>query len=218
MADDLDKYLENIGISTDEEEPSFEDALPSERRERASSEDEATPRGAGEDLQLEPSLPVPEPAQGSVDERLESFLVNLLLNFDPAYAVELRWSDEAGEREINADIFGGDPGKIIGRGGRTLSALEYVTNTVINTVSNRGDASVRVNIDVGGYKRRRDDRLRESAHKAADRVRSSGVEVELEPMSAAERRVIHMALADDPSVRSESSGEGRERRVVVKPR
>ena len=218
MADDLDKYLENIGISTDEEEPSFEDALPSERRERASSEDEATPRGAGEDLQLEPPLPVPEPAQGSVDERLESFLVNLLLNFDPSYAVELRWSDEGGEREINADIFGGDPGKIIGRGGRTLSALEYVTNTVINTVSNRGDASVRVNIDVGGYKRRRDDRLRESARKAADRVRSSGVEVELEPMSAAERRVIHMALADDPSVRSESSGEGRERRVVVKPR
>ena len=232
MADDLDKYLENIGISTDEEETSFKDALPSDRA--LGRGDEAPPVSQGEEpagirgqveaeeneenVRLEPSLPVPEPAQGSVEERLESFLVNLLLNFDPAYAVELRWSDEGGEREINADIFGGDPGKIIGRGGRTLSALEYVTNTVINTPSNQGGESVRVNIDVGGYKRRRDDRLRENARKAADRVRSSGRAVELEPMSAAERRVIHMALADDPSVRSESSGEGRDRRVVVKPR
>ena len=67
------------------------------------------------------------------------------------------------------------------------------------------------------YKRRRDDRLRSAALKAAERVRETGDDYIMKPMNAAERRIVHMELADDPSVRSESSGEGRERRVVVKP-
>jgi spoIIIJ-associated protein len=74
-----------------------------------------------------------------------------------------------------------------------------------------------VSIDVGGYKRRRDERLRGEALKAAARVRKTGRAVELDAMSAAERRVVHMALADEPDVLSESSGEGKGRRVVVKP-
>lgn len=188
---DLDTYLANIGISVDED---AEVPLP-------------------EDHELEPPLPVPGVvhSEGDLKERTESFLVNLLLNFDPAYAVEV---NQASEQEVSVEIFGGDPGKVIGRNGRTLYALEYVTNAVLNRNEN---SNTRVNIDVGGYKRRRDDRLRTNARKVADKVRKSGRPVELEPMSAAERRVVHMALADDPSVRSESSGEGRNRRVVVKP-
>ena len=112
--------------------------------------------------------------EGDFAERCESFLVNLLLNFDPAYAVELHRTDQD---EIAVEIFGGDPGKIIGRGGRTLSALEYVANAVLN----RGDQQdVRVNIDVGGYKRRRDERLRNAARKAAGRVRDT-VRQDLQP-------------------------------------
>jgi spoIIIJ-associated protein len=103
---------------------------------------------------------------------------------------------------------------VIGRAGRTLAALEYITNAVIN----RDEGSrVRVSIDVGGYKRRRDERLRGEARKAAARVRKTGRPVELDAMSAAERRVVHMALADDPDIMSESFGEGKNRHVVVKP-
>jgi len=193
MADnELDKYLEDIGISMEEEGP---DPLPPEAPD------------------LEIPLPVPSvvSVEGGVEERCESFLVNLLLNFDPAYAVEITRADDA---EVMVEIFGGDPGKIIGRNGRTLNALEYVTNAVLN----RGEGGgVRINIDVGGYKRRRDERLRNNARKAASRVRKTGQAVELEPMSAAERRVIHMTVADDPTVTSESDGEGRNRRVVIKP-
>ncbi|MDE0527276.1 MAG: KH domain-containing protein [Truepera sp.] len=193
---DLDKYLEDIGIEMDEEEQAHEPPL------------------TGDD-DIEDPLPVAGmiriETEGDIIERCESFLVNLLLNFDPTYAVEARRLDEGG---VAVDIFGGDPGKIIGRGGRTLSALEYITNAVLN----RGDdENVRINIDVGGYRRRRDDRLRTTARKVASRVREAGRPFELEPMSAAERRVIHLALADDPSVISESEGEGRNRRVVVKP-
>ncbi len=193
MADnDLDKYLEDIGINMGEEE------------EKAP----VTP----DEIELDEPLPVAAMVvEGDVRERCESFLVNLLLNFDPAYAVEITRADED---EMVVEIFGGDPGKIIGKGGRTLNALEYVTNAVINR---NEEHNVRVNIDVGGYKRRRDERLRTHARKIAGKVRKTGQPVELEPMSAAERRVIHMALADDPSVVSESTGEGHNRRVVIKP-
>lgn len=192
---DLDKYLEDLGISTEEEEDSLPDPNIPETSEAP----------------LEAPLPVLSVVGGDTEERLESFLVNLLLNFDPAYAVEITRSDE---NEIFAEISGGDPGKMIGRNGRTLAALEYLTNTVVNRDEDR---AVRVNIDVGGYKQRRDDRLRNTARKAAARARKTGYGVELEPMSAAERRVIHMEIADDPSVESESMGEGRNRRVVIKP-
>ena len=189
---DLDKYLDNLGINVDEEEFSAPE-LPEE-----------TPAA-------QPFV-APLATEGDAAERCESFLVHLLLNIDPGYAVEVRHADED---EVAVDITGGDPGKIIGRGGRTLSALEYLTNAVVNRAE--AEYNVRVNVDVGGYKERRDDRLRNEARKAAARVRKTGFAVELDPMNAGERRVIHMALADDPSVKSESSGEGRDRRVVVKP-
>ncbi len=191
---DLDKYLEDIGIDVDDEAQMA--SLP-----------------GGQDLVED--LPVADIemiiVDGDAQERTESFLVNLLLNFDPAYAVEITRAEES---EIQVDIFGGDPGKIIGRGGRTLAALEYLTNAVLNR---NEETSVRVNVDVGGYKRRRDERLRQNARKVAGRVRKTGRPVELEPMSAAERRVIHITLADEPTVMSESTGEGSHRRVVIKP-
>ncbi len=191
---DLDKYLEDIGIDVD---------------------DEAQMASLPEEQDLVEDLPVADIemiiVDGDAQERTESFLVNLLLNFDPAYAVEITRADES---EIQVEIFGGDPGKIIGRGGRTLAALEYLTNAVLNR---NEEASVRVNVDVGGYKRRRDERLRQNARKVAGRVRKTGRPVELEPMSAAERRVIHITLADEPTVMSESTGEGSHRHVVIKP-
>lgn len=192
---DLDKYLEGLGINVGEdqgEKSEFEALL-------AEESDYEVPAFSG---------PV---VSGTPFERAESFLVNLLLNLDPAYAVEV---DQASDDEIQADIYGGDPGRIIGRNGRTLAALEFVVNAVVNRDE---DEWVRVNVDVGGYKRRRDERLRKDASAAAARVRKSGVAVEMQPMSAGERRVVHMALADEPGVITESAGEGPERRVVVKP-
>jgi len=191
---DLDRYLEDLGINMEEEEG--QEALLLEEEEDG----------------YEVPLAVPAaPLEGSPRERCEAFLVDLLLNFDPTYAVEV---DEVTGEELRVEIYGGDPGKVIGRAGRTLAALEYITNAVIN----RDEGSrVRVSIDVGGYKRRRDERLRTEARKAASRVRKTGRPVELDAMSAAERRVVHMVLADDADIVSESSGEGKNRHVVVKP-
>jgi len=210
---DLDKYLEGIGINVGGDEqvdglPSDDDAFGQPGFEQ---HDFATEPGEDSFATAFEAASSATVVQGDAAERAESFLVNLLLNIDPAYAVEI---DSVTEDEVFVEVFGGDPGKIIGRGGRTLSALEYVTNAVVNREEGRG---VRVNVDVGGYKRRRDERLRESAFNAAARVRKSGHDVEMEPMSAAERRVVHMALSEEPDVTTESSGEGPNRRVVVKP-
>ena len=195
---DLDKYLENIGISTDEEET---------RSRPQETSDEETFAAAVERMPMTTAK-----LEGTPRERAESFLVNLLVNFDPSYAVEIARADD---QEILVDVYGGDPGKVIGRDGRTLQALEYITNTVLN----KGEGgNVRVTIDVGGYKRRRDDRLRDVSEKVAMRVRETGQPFVFKPMSSAERRVIHMQFADDPELVSESEGEGRDRRVVVKLR
>ena len=194
MADDnLDKYLEGIGIAVDDDESI---SVPEDNFERSESIEVDIP-----DVTLE----------GDVAERAEAFLVNVLLNFDPSYAVEVSGVED---NRVYADIFGGDSGKIIGRNGKTLQAFEYLTNAVLNR--NEED-NIRVVIDVGGYKKRRDDRLSQTARKAAERVRATGREYILKPMNAGERRIIHMEIADDPSVVSESTGQGKDRRVVIKP-
>jgi spoIIIJ-associated protein len=212
---DLDKYLENIGISTSEEETRSRPQAEGAESSGAGSSGAGSLNAGSSDADVSERISPTSTSvrvEGTPRERAESFLVNLLVNFDPAYAVEIARADES---EILVDVYGGDPGKIIGRDGRTLQALEYLTNTVLN----RGEGgNVRVTIDVGGYKRRRDDRLRDVAEKVALRVRETGEPFVFKPMSSAERRVIHMQFADDPSLMSESEGEGRERRVVVKLR
>jgi spoIIIJ-associated protein len=210
---DLDRYLEGLGIDIDgRREPTPPDDDPVD----VSGGSELWSDEAGE-IDFERALAgiglgsvVPDDLPA--DQRAESFLVQLLLHFDPTYAVDVV---EASDGTIEIDVAGGDPGRLIGKGGRTLAAIEYLVAAVVN--KRDGSEPVRVSLDVGGYKRRRDERLRSVAQRAATRVRKTGMPVELEPMSAAERRVVHMALADDPMVESESSGEGRDRRVVVYP-
>ena len=207
---DLDRYLEGLGIDVDDD--------------GANDDDEPMLRDVEEQDEAydEPEILDMETAMGTYGiggvipddldprERTETFLVHLLLDLDAAYAVDVV---DRGD-EILAEISGGDAGRLIGKGGRTLAALEFLANAVVN----KGDAEpIRVVIDVGGYKRRRDERLRQTALRAASRVRKSGDPVELEPMSAAERRIVHMAIADEVDVVSESTGEGRARRVVVSP-
>jgi len=242
---DLDRYLEGIGIDIDGDQGAprslGEDAPTSAAPDDAEADVQGFDRdGDGDDARLvgddgEGVTPdddgwVPDddidferalagvglggvvPDDLAPDQRAETFLVQLLLYLDPTYAVDVSIDHDG---SIRADVHGGDAGRLIGKGGRTLAALEFLTNAVVNKVE--GETPVRVNVDVGGYKRRRDERLRVAAQRAAARVRKSGMPVELEPMSAAERRVVHMALADDPEVESESSGEGRDRRVVVYP-
>ncbi|MEW6046284.1 MAG: RNA-binding cell elongation regulator Jag/EloR [Bacillota bacterium] len=108
-------------------------------------------------------------------------------------------------------------GLLIGHRGETLNALQYLVNVAANRREQEG-APVRFVLDTADYRRRRENVLRQVALRAARRVREEKRRVALEPMSATERRVIHLALKDDPYVETRSEGEEPNRRVVVFPR
>jgi len=104
-------------------------------------------------------------------------------------------------------------GFLIGQHGDTMRALQFL---VSNALKNQGYEYTRVNVDVAEYKRQRADRLRAKAEDWAQSVRDSGQEMELRPMTAVDRRVVHK-LAQELGLISESVGEGRDRHIVLKP-
>lgn len=105
-------------------------------------------------------------------------------------------------------------GLLIGSGGDTLRSIEYILALMINKDR---EEWYRVVVDIDGYRERREEELKQLAYKTADRVRMHGSAVELKPMSGADRRIVHMALSSMPEVTTESTGEGRYRRLVVLP-
>lgn len=113
------------------------------------------------------------------------------------------------------DIQGDELGALIGRRGQTLSSLQYLVNLIMRHQSKE---SLMVVVDVEGYRARRYQTLQNLAQRMAERVRSSGQPVTLEPMTAAERRIIHMTLKDYADLSTQSQGEGENRKVTIVPK
>ena len=112
------------------------------------------------------------------------------------------------------DISGDDLGILIGRRGDTLASLQYLVNLI---VGRKLKAKAGFGVDVAGYRRRREQSLKSLALHMAERVRSTRQIMTLEPMPPNERRIVHLALAQDDSVITESIGEGENRKVVIRP-
>ena len=110
-----------------------------------------------------------------------------------------------------------DAGRLIGRQGQTLSDLQYITNRLL---FQQDTTAPKVMVDVGGYRSQAREALVKKAQNAADKVRRWGDTVELEPMSAFDRRVVHQALKDDPDVETHSvEVEGSEKKaILLRPR
>jgi spoIIIJ-associated protein len=103
-------------------------------------------------------------------------------------------------------------GFLIGQRGDNMRSLQYLTSTALK---NNGYAHNRVNVDIAEYKKQRADRLRERAEEWVKKVRDDGESMDLQPMNAADRRIIHK-LAAEYGLTSESTGEGRDRHIVLK--
>jgi len=116
---------------------------------------------------------------------------------------------------IVLNINGDDLGILIGRHGQTLACLQYIVRLI---VGHQTRTWVPIVIDVEGYKRRRYQALQVFARDMAEQVKTRGMPFALEPMSAYERRIIHLALADHPDVITVSIGQGEARRVVIQPK
>ena len=104
-------------------------------------------------------------------------------------------------------------GFLIGQRGDNMRSLQYLTSTALK---NNNYQYTRVNVDVADYKKQRADRLRETAEVWMKQVQASGEPMNLEPMNASDRRVVHQ-LAADYGLVSDSAGEGRDRHIVLKP-
>lgn len=184
----LDDYLAELGISE--------------------ADESVTPPQA-------PDSPVSAPTLDTADDpktALERFLRGLIARIDPELNVTVRETEDA----LEADISGENAGRLAGRDGRTLGAIEVIAYTVLSKHEGRGD--IRVRVDIGGFRKRQADTLTKLAERLAIGVAKSGEPHELQPMPAAERRVIHIALKEHPDVMSESVGEGAARRLIIKPR
>ena len=113
------------------------------------------------------------------------------------------------------DLSGEDSGLLIGRRGQTLQALQFLVTLIVR---NKLGEDVRVVLDVENYRQRRESSLRDMAAKVASRVAQTQRSITLEPMPPADRRIIHTSLAQHPEVRTESAGEGENRKVTIMPR
>ena len=100
------------------------------------------------------------------------------------------------EDEIRGDVDGEDVGLLIGRHGQTIDALQYLANAIGHRA--HGDERPRVVVDAAGYRARRAATLETVARRAAEQAAATGHRVELEPMTAVERRIVHELLKDDP--------------------
>jgi len=142
-------------------------------------------------------------------ETLERVLA--LLGF-PATVEEQKMDDG-----ILLDVKTEDPGRLIGRQGQTLSDLQYITNRLL---FQQDQSAPKAMVDVGGYRAQAREALVKRAQEAAEKVRRWGDAVELEPMNAFDRRVVHQTLKDDPDVETHSvEVDGTEKKAILfKPR
>lgn len=123
--------------------------------------------------------------------------------------------DLTGQRVNIIDISGDDLGALIGPRGETLDSLQFLSRLMVAHKLHRRANFV---VDVEGFRQRREQALTRLAERMADKVRQRGEPIGLEPMSAYERRIIHMTLRDAPDVYTESAGEGKQRRVRIIPK
>ena len=130
------------------------------------------------------------------------------LGFTDATVTEQQWAEH-----VLLDVTTDDPGRLIGRQGATLSDLQYILNRVIH----RGDDKTpRILLDVGGYRTAAREQLIKRAREAAEKVRHWGDMIELEPLGAFDRRIVHQALRNDPDVETHSVEiEDSDKKVVI---
>lgn len=145
-----------------------------------------------------------------MEEKISEILENILgqLGLEGSFEVEER------EEGVFVSIDTKDAGKLIGRDGDTLSALQLIVNLI---VSRQIENPKRVIVDVSNWRKGKEENLEQKAKTWAEEVKESGKTMELEPMPAWQRRVIHLIIEQTPGVKSESVGEGLERHLVISP-
>ena len=146
-----------------------------------------------------------------MEEKLTEILDNILglLLLEGSYEIEEE--DEGFQVSIDTK----DAGRLIGARGESLEGLQLLVNQLVSRKIEEGNFK-RVILDVSGWRKQKEDELKALAGSLGKQVLESGKEMELEPMSSWQRRVIHMVIQEMAGLASESMGEGRDRHIVIK--
>lgn len=121
---------------------------------------------------------------------------------------------ESDEESVELKIQGEDLGILIGRRGQTLDSMQYIISLAVNR---QGGDWIRINLDIGDYRAKREETLRSLPQRAAKKVEDTGRRVALDAMNAAERRIVHQELQEFGGIETQSEGREPYRRVVVLP-
>jgi spoIIIJ-associated protein len=167
----------------------------------------------------EAAVAAPAPPPPSADESGESALMRELVGriareIGAHCTIDVRETDE----EILVTCSGRDLGMLIGRHGQTIDAIQYLANAVLYRTREEQEGRKHVTVDAAGYRARRQATLDALAVRSAERATAMRQRVELEPMTAVERKIVHERLKDDPEVETVSEGTEPNRYVVIVPR
>ena len=213
------------GKKIEPEQPRRTEKKPDRRNDRKAEprpERKAEPRPEKPRQEKQPKAETPKRAEapkvertyapaepGSIEEKIEVFLKGLLEHMGSDAVPHAYKLDEESYR---ADLVGGDAGLLIGRRGDTLDAIQYLTGYAVNRDREK---RLRISVDAGDYRLKREDSLRQLANKMAAKAVKYRRNFTLEPMNAYERHIIHAALQEYPEVTTFSTGTEPHRRVVV---
>jgi spoIIIJ-associated protein len=149
-------------------------------------------------------------------DKTEAIVSKLLFHMGLQAQVSAHYGEPREDRRpIMVDVRGSDLGILIGRRGQTLDAFQYVAALMVGKETGQ---FIHLVVDVEGHRDRRERQLRQLAQRMAEQVLKNGRKLTLEPMRAAERRIIHMELRDHPAVTTESVGEEPYRKVTIIPK
>jgi len=220
----IDKALAELGVDRDAVEVEVLSEGKSGVLGVGASQASVRVRLHGEDAAAGPSAPETEGgADGELVEdeaemaaqMLDHLLELMGITADVSIRDPETPGDGLGMAKAVLDVEGDDLGILIGRRGETLSSLQYLLNLM---VSRRLGQHMPFTVDVEGYRQRREKQLNSLAFRMADQVKRTRRPVMLEPMPPNERRIIHLALAEDRQVETSSVGEGDTRKVEISPR
>ena len=172
---------------------------------------DSEPEDLDDDIQEAKALPLDhDPREDGKADLASEMLIEILKRMGLTIEVTVREDAE----EVILDVAGEDAGRVIGKKGQTLDALQFLINKIVNRFP---DGRRHIVLDSGDYRQRRENGLASMARREAKRAVQQSRIITLEPMSPRDRRVIHLSLAKFPGVSTRSDGQGSERRVRIIP-
>jgi len=203
-------------------QPKAEPKPEVKNQRKAESKPEVKPRRPEKKVEQEKTASVSAPkveghAADPVLDATESIVSKLIYHLGMTAQVSAHYDETSTDdrRVIQVDVHGDNLSALIGRHAETLTALQHVASLMVGKQTQQW---VQLVVDVEGYRERREKQVRQIALRMADQVVKTGRKATLEPMTASERRAIHIELRGHPAVTTESTGEEPHRKVVILPK